>query len=47
MHVFLQFEDQWNVNPKYIGWERNAKGAFGPRQVDLQMSMNPEKSVDF
>ncbi|CAL8093061.1 unnamed protein product [Orchesella dallaii] len=44
--VKLNFEDGFEANPKYIGWERNAKGAFGPRQVDLQMSMNPEKLAE-
>ncbi|OXA51314.1 ubiquitin-like modifier-activating enzyme ATG7 [Folsomia candida] len=36
---------------KFVGWERNDKGAFGPKHVDAQMTMDPiklaENSVDF
>ncbi|ODM99826.1 Ubiquitin-like modifier-activating enzyme ATG7 [Orchesella cincta] len=44
--VKVEFEEGFEANPKFVGWERNVKGAFGPRQVDLQMSMNPEKLAE-
>ncbi len=30
-------------NSKFVGWERNDKGVFGPKYVDAQMTMDPVK----
>lgn len=28
-----------------MGWDRNAKGMFGPKYVDLSKTMDPKKLV--
>jgi len=29
--------------PKSVGWEKNAKGAMGPRMVNLSECMDPKR----
>lgn len=30
---------------KFVGWNKNAKGMFGPKYVDLSKTMDPKKLV--
>jgi len=41
--IFVQFESDWLENVKFVGWERNEKGNFGPKQVNLKSSLDPQK----
>ncbi|XP_077385352.1 ubiquitin-like modifier-activating enzyme ATG7 [Festucalex cinctus] len=49
-HVKLPELPSDSVCPKSVGWEKNAKGAMGPRMVNLSECMDPkrlaESSVD-